>query len=103
MHHSSPVLSFYLERKLRLLVKCVLWKTPADSAHLGHQYSVKLRPGVGVNYLFNLNMLFFNPFLQFHLAMSLPKSIIVEGNAAEHEFKMRPFKVKTECELSVLI
>ena len=52
--------------------------------------------------LFNLNMLFY-PSLQFHLAMSLPKSIIIEVNAAEHELKMRPFNLKTECESSVHI
>ncbi|XP_009696514.1 PREDICTED: B-cell scaffold protein with ankyrin repeats-like, partial [Cariama cristata] len=35
--------------------------------------------------------------------MSLPKSIVIEGNAAEHELKMRPFNLKTGCEISMRI
>lgn len=104
VYHPSPGLS-YMERKLRLLAKWVLWRTPADpsSAQSGHRDLFDLKLLKKKMFLpFNLNMRFYLS-LQFYLAVSLPKSIIIERNTAEHELKMRPLSLKTECELSVRI
>lgn len=73
-----PMFSFYMETKFTFLVKWVLWKSSR---------SLFIEAIKKMLLLCSLTMIFY-PSQQFRLAVSLPKSIVTEGNAPEHELRM---------------